>query len=184
MTPLSVARAFRAYVATGSGVPREFVIPGNSPGRRPAVPYASVLFISDVIEGETLSKYRKTPGASEDTMIDNVTNHRAVASIQFFRKESETRLGAHDSARLFLNWIDTEEGKLAADRAGFRLEGPFIVRNLDDIVSDHWEERAGIELNVLYRFRDPAAQDVGTVEHVSIEVCGPAASQMETIDGS
>ena len=182
LTPQSVARAFRAYVAAGSGVPRAFVIPGNDPGRRPVEPYASVLFISDVIEGETLSKYREDPGDSTATMIDNVTNHRAVASIQFYRSATDDRLGAHEAARLFLSWVDTDEGKLAADRAGFRLEGPFVARNLDDVVSDRWEERAGIELDLLYRYRDPASQDVGVAENVTIEVCGPGDGQAVTIE--
>lgn len=181
MTPQSVQRAIRRHVSQGSGVPRELVIPGNSPGRRPREPYASVLIISDVVESETLSRYRQDPGDAEATIIDNVTNHRAVASVQFYRSQTYERLGAHDAARLFANWIGTDEGKQAEDRAGFRLEGPFIVRNLDNVIDDHFEERAGIDLNVLYRYRDPASQDVGTMENVTIEVCGPGDDQHETI---
>lgn len=181
MTPVQVQRSVRAFVAKGSGVPRDHVIPGNSLGRRPLEPYASVLIISDVLESEPLSRYRPDPEDNTATMVDNVTNHRAVASVQFYRSATETRLGAHDAARLFLTWLGTDEAKQAEDRAGFRIEGPFIARNLDNIIDDHFEERAGIDLNVLYRYRDPASQDVGTMENVTIEVCGPGDDQHEMI---
>ena len=181
MTPQTVQRTLRKFIATGSGIPPERVIPGNDGGRRPVEPYTSVLVIADTVDGPALERYREDPGDNESTVIDSVTNHAARVSVQFYRGQTENSLGAHDLSRNFVTWIDTETGKQAADRAGFRIEGPIEVRRLDDIVSDHFEERAGVDLTVLYRYREPASQDVGTVEHVQIVVKGPAASQTETI---
>ena len=188
MMPLVVQRALRAFVATGSGLPRENVIPGNDNGRRPLEPYASVLVVSDRLDGEALEKYRQMPGQAPDdppdTIIDSVTNHRAEVSIRFFRSATDARQGAHNSARNFLNWLDTETGKQAADRAGFRLEGMFESLRSDEVISDHWEERAGVDMTVLYRYREPASQDVGTMDRARIVIRGPAQSQTETIDGA
>ena len=179
--PQVVQRRLRAFVAQGSGIPPELVIPGNDEGRRPPEPYASVLVVTDGLEGAALERYRAALGDSESTVIDAVTNHRALVSVQFYREATETRLGAHDSARLFINWIDTETGKQAADRAGFRLDGLIQARQIDEIISDHFEERANVDLTILYRYRDPASQDVGTIENVEIVVKGPAESQREVI---
>ena len=183
MTPVSVQRAIRKFVATGSGLSNNLVIPGNDGGRRPVDSYCSVLVMSDHIEMPTMERYRPVSAGSEDTVIDAVQTRRARLSIQFFRAETSEHIGAYTAARNFTSWVEQESGLQAADRAGFRLDGPITTRRLDDIVADEWEERCGVELEILYRYRD-VSQDVGTMENVQIEVCGPADSQTETIDGS
>ena len=182
MTPQAVQRAIRAFIAKGSGFPPERVIPGNDPGRRPVEPYATALVVSDHIEMPTMERYRAIPPDSEDTIIDAVQTRRARVSIQFFREQTADHNGAYTAARNFTSWIEQESGLQAADRAGFRLDGPISVRRLDDIVSSNWEERAGVEIEVLYRYREPASQDVGTMENAVIEIKGPAESQIERIE--
>ena len=181
--PQVVQRRVRAFVAQGSGIPAELVIPGNDNGRRPSTPYASVLVIDAQLDGPAREKYRVQPGDAENTIIDSVTTHRARLSIQFFREETSESIGARTAARNFMSWVDTETAKQAADRAGFRLDGPIVARQLDEIISDHFEERAALDLIVLYRYREPASQDVGTAEHVNIEIKGPAESQRTVVDG-
>ena len=182
MTPQAVQRAARAFIAKGSGFPPERTIPGNDPGRRPVEPYATVLFVSDHIEVPTQERYAAVAAGSEDTVIDAVQTRRARVSIQFFRAQSVDHIGAYTAARNFTSWIEQESGLQAADRAGFRLDGPVTVRRLDDIVSSNWEERAGVDIELLYRYREPASQDLGTIENVEIEIKGPAESQVTRIE--
>ena len=183
MTPTDVQHQIRAYVAKGSGIPARRVIPGNDIGPRPDEPYASVLVVEDHIEIPTQERYRPNPGDSEETIIDAVQTRRARLSIQFFRENTDVDIGAYAGARNFSSWIETATGKQAADVAGFRIDGPVTVRRLDELVASNWEQRAGVELEVLYRYREPASQDVGTIENVEIVVKGPADSQETTVDG-
>ena len=180
--PIPIQRAFRAFVAQGAGLQKTLAIPGNDRGPRPRVPYAAVLFASDeVAEGATLARYRQLGSDPDETVIDHETIHTARVEVGFFRQGTDTALGAHALARNFMSWAAAEEAKQASDRAGFRLQGKLTAHNQDAIVDGEFEERALVEVALVYRYREPASQSLGTVEHVEITIRGPAQSQRSVV---
>ncbi len=159
-------RRLRAYVATGSGLDRTLVIPGNDDGPVPQEHFASVTLIDDSTIGQPNEKIRNmAEGARADLLI----THEATYSIQFYRE------GANATAERFVEWLDTPLAKLEEDRvlpefngARFRVENPLTMRNVAEIITDEFEERIAIDLTIGYL--RPASQDVGRVEEVPLEV--------------
>ena len=138
-------RNIGGYVAEGSGLARASVIPGNEPGVAPIGPYATVVLISEVADGHSWTS--DAPVAPDDPPSDLIsqTVRESIASsysVQFFRA------GARDRARQFRLWAQSPTGIYGADRRGLTFYRAGPVLQLNQIVSEEWEERAGIDLEL------------------------------------
>ena len=99
-------RAVRAYVAEGSkDLDSHIVIPGNSKGPRPTMPYASVLLINDIRKSYPIRK-QLTHGQTIDLIY-----RRATFSVSWYRKD------AVELAEAFDTWAMSENGLTQAETA-------------------------------------------------------------------
>ena len=134
-------RDVREYVAKGSGMEPGKVIPGQTSGPAPSNAYATVLLISELPDGFV---WTRNEGVDRDgspgidaTVYESLT---LSYSVQWFRT------GARDLARTFRLWAQSPAGILNAERRGLTFYRTSEVRQIDDIVSEEWEERAGLDL--------------------------------------
>ena len=144
-------RVLRAYVAQGSGLPTEQVVPGNERATRPYAPYATLLRINNSRLAWPVSRY----ASGVTTTASYRRNHY---SLQFYRK------GASDYSLAFLVFVASEIGQTVAEDGGFEVvqEPPLTDERLDDMAGDDLEERVLINMPIDYIH--VATQDTGTID--------------------
>ena len=140
----ALEEAVRGYVAAGSGLDFDtHVIPGNSRGAATDGLYATVLLINQAIQGIPSTRFTLSdaPGLLDAPTQATV---RDRYSVQWFRA------GARDAARRFSVWVSSPMGLdyMAARGLGFLKVSS--VRQLDNVISGAWEERAGLDLDICY----------------------------------
>ena len=142
-TTQNMERAVRGFVAAGSGLESRRVRPGNSDGPAPNELYATVLLIHQAIDGIPETPLRLS---AEGERLDAEThaNVRSRYSVQWFRP------GAHDAAKRLSVWASSPTGRDLASSLGLTFIRVSDIRQLDDIVSNAWEERAGLDLDLGY----------------------------------
>ncbi len=105
-------RSIREYVAQGSGLITQQVIPGNSKGPRELSTYASVLLMSDDRLNYPIRTQRtRMDGGRMMGYTDDLVYRRARYSLQFYRE------GATDRAVQFDTWAMSENGLTWAQTA-------------------------------------------------------------------
>lgn len=130
-------RVVRAFVAEGSGLAGENVIPGNDPAAAPSDVYCSVL--------PTTTTSLGYPDFTEDTDTQTVTQYetrRRTYSVQWWRP------GAEDAAERFAVWTRSHLGLDAAERLNIRPRFPISYQRLDGISGDRFEERVVCTLEI------------------------------------
>ena len=132
-------RAVRAYVAAGSGISRRNVIEGSRSTPSPRVVYATVKLIADLPQGFVWTTNERN-GIVLDTMV--FESSTLDYSVQFFRA------GAYDAARQFKLWAKSPMGIQEAERRGLTLIDVSGVTQDDAVVSEDWEQRAGLNLTL------------------------------------
>ena len=137
----TLERAVRAYVAEGSGLESKRVAAGNRNAPAPNDPYATVLLITASGQGIPYTLYEDDEDEVDASTIGTV---RARYSVQWYRE------GARDAARRFAMWSWSPRGVDVATARGLTFLRVSDVRQLDAIVSDAWEERAGLDLDLEY----------------------------------
>ncbi len=157
---IPLERAVRAYVAEGSGLLRQRVRPGNAPGLAPQDLYATVLLIQADHLG--IDSIVLTPDALDETIVQAIVLGAiwATYSVQWFRT------GARDAAMTFHQWASSPLGQLSAEQRGLTYQRCSAVRQLNEIVSEEWEERAGLDLTLSYAQRTD--QQIGTIQTVPL----------------
>ncbi len=131
----------RGYVAAGSSLDASQVIPGNDNGPVHNGLFATVLLVNTRTEGQLASRtVIHVDGIQQ--MIE--TAIQDVYSVQWFRS------GATDVARRFHVWTASAEAQEYMTRAGLSFVRTSEIRRLDSIISDAWEERAGLDLEIRY----------------------------------
>lgn len=158
----TLERAVRGYVAAGSGLGGNRVIRANGDGNAPDGLFASVLLITADTLGVPWTVYREGDGDTLDASTVGTVGARY--SVQWYRG------GARDAARRFSLWLRSPEGVERANAAGLSIKSVSGVRQLDAIISDAWEERAGLDLDVGYL--ESVSRKVRTIGSVPISV-GP-----------
>ena len=140
----SLERAVRRFVEHGTDLSPagQRVIKGDGRGPAPNGLYVSVLVISQVVEGTPYQdvSYFRFPY----DWIGTVSTVRGTFSVQFYRA------GARDLARRFVVWCSSPSGLEAAAELNLTFLRASDVRQLDAIISDDWEERASIDLEIGY----------------------------------
>lgn len=135
----------RSWIAQGAGLDSSLVQPANTGQPAPIVPYATMLLVVPGPRGRTWD--RRTINADGD--VDIVTYQRVIDrySVQFFRD------GARDMARQFGIWAMSEEGRAASKRVAhpFSLVQVATISQIDDIISEQFEGRAGVQVDIGYQ---------------------------------
>ena len=157
-------------VAAGSSLDYNSVLSGNKGTLVPDGLFASLVLIHQAIEGVPATVMSL---ASDEADLNALTvaTVRGRYSVQWFRT------GAHDAAKRLSVWAWSLEGVAQAHKVGLTVLRVSDVRQLDNVVSGVWEERAGLDIDVGYTQR--IDQTVGRLKAVPIEV-GPGGST-ETI---
>ena len=169
-TTASLEDAVAELVAAGSGVDYNSVLSGNKGTLVPDGLFASLALIHQAIEGIPATVMSL---ASDEADLDALTiaTARGRYSVQWFRT------GAHDAANRLSVWVWSPEGVAQAQQADLTVLRVSDVRQLDDVVSGAWEERAGLDIDVGYTQK--IDQTVGRLKAAPIEV--GAGSSAETI---
>ena len=160
----TLERMVRAHVAVGSGLETRRVIAGNIGRPSPDGLYATVLLINQAIQGIPSTRFALSDASG---LLDAPTQAtvRDRYSVQWFRA------GARDAARRFSVWVSSPMGLdyMAARGLGFlKVSG---VRQLDNVISGAWEERAGLDLDIGYvETLQEEAGAVGIIRTVPIEI--------------
>jgi len=152
-----VDAAARGYVAAGSGLAGELVVPGDSDGPAPAELYATVLLVSSQREGRAQVRY-------EGDRATTIASYAVVYQVQWYRA------GAYEAAARFRQWTESPGGVMQARQRGLHYSSCSDVTQIDSIISAEWEERAAVDLTVgHYR---TLMQEVGQIESVLFSVNG------------
>lgn len=167
----TLERAVRAIVATGSGMERAMVIPGNDTSPSPAPTFATVTPITDVPEG--LAWTRDTRIADRHYTDPEFTDGPTVDSEAFLPMELSYSVqwfgdGAADFARRFAVWAGSPAGTSEIARRGLTLYRAGPIRELAGLQNDDWEERRGLDLFLGAVFTD--TRDVGIIESADVTV--------------
>lgn len=157
----ALSRDVRAYVAAGSGLDSTLVIPGNDPAPAPAEPYATVLLVNERRDGvpPTRHVYDDDAGTVNGT---SYVSRESVWSVQFYRT------GAVVRAQQFRDWTTTPLGLMAARARSLTMRAANEIRRIDQIISDTWEERAGLDLTI--GSLHTVEQDLGVIRVVPLEL--------------
>ena len=150
---------FRGWIARGANLSAELVIPARETGPRPQRAYISVLEMRDTRVGTAIAAIR-WDAANDQFRADYTTKQISSFSIQFYRP------GAKALAESFVRWIDSELGRLYIDALEMRVIGTIRPIELSEVVDDEWEERVGLDIDVVYS--DTYHQDLGRIEEVDL----------------
>ena len=161
-TNIDLQEAVRAIVAEGSGLNFEtHVIPGNDDGPAPETLYATVLPIRLDRPGQ--DSYTLTPRDGDAQGFDALVVGPVIGrwSVQWLRD------GALDAATWFHQWCFSPLGQLFIAERGLTFHECSEVRQIDSIISDGWERRAGLDFVAGYR--QSTDQHVPSVVAVPLE---------------
>ena len=150
-------RNLRAYVAQGSGLKAELVIPGNDRSPRPIESYATLLRVDNSRLAWPARRY-------DSGITTNASYRRNNYSLQFYRK------GASDYALAFLVFVESEIGQTVAEDGGFEVvqQPPLTDERLDDVLGDDFEERVLINMPIDYIH--VRTQDTGTIDQIEGDI--------------
>ncbi len=166
-------RAIRAIVAAGSDLESRRVRPGNQGGAVPDDLFATVVLIHQDIKG--IPAMLMSLSSDGDALnAPTVATVRGRYSVQWFRT------GAHDAAKRLSVWVWSPEGVAQAQQADLTVLRVSDVRQLDDVVSGAWEERAGLDIDVGYTQR--IDQTVDYLKAVPIEVGAVGSTETITVE--
>ena len=165
--------AVAELVAAGSGVDYNSVLSGNKGIPVPDSLFASLVLIHQVIEGMPATVMSLAPGGA-DLNAPTVATVRGRYSVQWFRT------GAHDAATRLSVWAWSPEGVAQAQKSDLTVLRVSDVRQLDDVVSGAWEERAGLDIDVGYTQR--IDQTVDYLKAAPIEVGAGGSTETITVE--
>ena len=155
----TLERAVRGYVAAGSGLESRRVLPGNRNAPASNDLYATVLLITASVRGIPYTLYE---GDGELVDASTIGTVGARYSVQWYRR------GARDAARRFGVWTSSPKGVDFANARGLTFMRVSDVRQIDSIVSDAWEERAGLDLDLEYQ--ESVQESIPTIGSVPITI--------------
>ena len=172
-TTQSLERAIRGLVAAGSDLESRRVRPGNQGGAVPNDLFATVVLIHQDIKGIPATVMSLASDGA-DLNAPTVATVRGRYSVQWFRT------GAHDAAKRLSVWAWSPEGVAQAQQADLTVLRVSDVRQLDDVVSGAWEERAGLDIDVGYTQRTD--QTVDYLRVAPIEIGAGGSTETSTVE--
>ncbi len=172
-TAASLEDAVAKLVAAGSGVDYNRVRSGNKGASVPDGLFASLVLVHQAIEGMPATVMSLASGEA-DLNAPTVATVRGRYSVQWFRT------GAHDAATRLSVWVWSPEGVAQAQKSDLTVLRVSDVRQLDDVVSGAWEERAGLDIDVGYTQK--IDQTVGRLKAAPIEVGAGGSTETITVE--
>ena len=133
----TMGRLIRAYVADGSGLPRNRSIEGNPNAPSPRETFATALPVSVVQRGTYQTIDRQT----------TLHSMEGVISVQWFRD------GALDAADRFLRWCCAPQGILHLHLRNITFVSCRETFRTDANISRAWERRVMAELRLAWNTR-------------------------------
>ncbi len=158
---VALERAVRAWVAAGSGLARERVIPGNDPHPRQGWPYATVTLVSDLVDGSAWTRYVKDGNSIESTTM---VSTEIEFSVQWFAESQD----AKNLARKFLVYVKSPTGLDEAGRRGLTFYRHGALRDLSADVDKRLQTRLQVDVTLGVVWSD--TRDVGIAETIGIHV--------------
>ena len=172
-TTATLEDAVGELVAAGSGLDYNSVLSGNKGTLVPDGLFASLVLIHQAIEGVPATVMSLAPGGTDLDAL-TIATVRGRYSVQWFRT------GAHDAATRLSVWVWSPEGVAQAQQADLTVLRVSDVRQLDEVVSEAWEERAGLDIDVGYTQR--IDQTVGRLKATPIEVRAGGSTETITVE--
>ena len=160
-------------VAAGSGLDYNSVLSGNKGTSVPDGLFASLVLIHQAIEGIPATVMSLAPDGA-DLDAPTIATVRGRYSVQWFRT------GAHDAATRLSVWVWSPEGVAQAQKSDLTVLRVSDVRQLDDVVSGAWEERAGLDIDVGYTQR--VDQTVDYLKAAPIEIGAGVRTETNTVE--
>ena len=165
--------AVAELVAAGSGLDYNSVLSGNKGTPVPDGLFASLVLIHQAIEGIPATVMSLAPDGA-DLNAPTVATVRGRYSVQWFRT------GAHDAATRLSVWAWSPEGVAQAQQADLTVLRVSDVRQLDDVVSGAWEERAGVDIDIGYR--QVVEETVAYLRAAPIEIGAGGSAETITVE--
>ena len=165
--------AVAELVAAGSGLDYNSVLSGNKGTPVPDGLFASLVLIHQAIEGIPATVMSLASGEADLDAL-TIATVRGRYSVQWFRT------GAHDAATRLSVWVWSPEGVAQAQKSDLTVLRVSDVRQLDDVVSEAWEERAGLDIDVGYTQK--IDQAVGRLKAAPIEVGAGGSTETITVE--
>ena len=151
-TRRDLERNVRTYVAAGSGLPRNRVIPVSSNGPRPQDAYAVVGLIRDDTVGYPAERVRLDRNG-EIEGVRTLVKRCAKYDVNFYRDTN--------FADLFAAWTQSANGIIQAANRQIRVKQYGDVVRMDELDDEQWENRAVIQLEIAYNsIYDDAISDL------------------------
>ena len=172
-TTASLEDTVTELVAAGSGVDYNRVRSGNKGASVPDGLFASLVLIHQAIEGIPATVMSLAPDEADLNALTAATV-RGRYSVQWFRT------GAHDAATRLSVWVWSPKGVAQAQKSDLTVLRVSDVRQLDDVVSGVWEERAGLDIEVGYMQK--IDQTVGRLKAALIEVGAGGSTETITVE--
>ena len=158
-TTKSLERSVRRWVASGSGLDRQLVIPGRSNGPSPEDAYATCLLVRARADGHAWARLNDTAPDEQKAYMSYTFSY----SLQWFRG------GSVDRAHAFRIWAGSALGVLEAEKLGLTFIRAGDVRLMTEVDDDEWEERAGLDLAIGAVVVDSRG-GLGAMDNVNIEI--------------
>ena len=132
----------RRFVAKGSGLDGDEVIPGNDSHPAPRGLYATVLLIDSRQIGTSITAFAVDPDNDPDYILRSLARVRRTYSVQWFRD------GAVNTAERFRAWAYSPFSD-THDQQAVSFADASTVQRLDGVISSEWEERSVIDLTMM-----------------------------------
>ena len=154
----------RRYVASGSGLAGEAVIPGNDNAPAPNGAYASVLLVNKINDGLAGNDNTSAANDSVDVATGEVINYNYL--VQFYR--SNGGKDVQDLAERLRIFYRTPAGELRLQELGLSLFGWSDVDLIDEIIDSEFERRASITFTFRQKLID--TNNVEAIKSVPIDL--------------
>ena len=129
-----MGKRVRAMVAESTGLAGNRVLLANQGGETPTDSFATVLDIDHVVRGQPWKRRG-----------DTVVTMEITYSVQFYRA------GAQEMATRLVGWFHTDDAADFSTARGFVNNSASPSRDLSDVVSDEFEDRAGVDITITCR---------------------------------
>jgi len=159
-----IDRNVRRYVASGSGLSGEVVIPGNDNAPAPNGSYASVLLINKINDGLAGNVNTTAANDTVDVATVEVINYNYL--VQFYRSNGGDDV--QDLAERLRIFYRTPAGELRLQELGLGLFGWSDVDLNDETIDSEFERRASITLTFRQALID--TNNVAAIKSVPIDL--------------
>ena len=179
----ALERELRGFVAEGSELARQDVIPQNDRGPIPTGVFATVLLLREVQEGYPAHRDSGNLAIGQRLAL----SMRSQYSVEWYGDD-------FTAAERFFHWAHSQDGIVSATRRRFALQGMSTLRRLDFLPTSPvrgdtaYHPRTSLDLDISYWIESQQVHEI--VGHVDINTLDyeegqpPVITQRVEVDGS